>query len=312
MKIEVKRYEGPWPESARILDPEEKVLLATGAIGAGPFTGVVEGLENVALGSLLGNMGTLVTIPVDGDSMSGAGILDGDTAVLDIDVSRVQNGDCVAVKYDGGFSLKYIRQDEEGTWLIPDNPNLKPMKFVAPEKPEICGICIAVFSQRPRLSHDRFARIRNSALGVDVFGNKEGSGTSPRTVECSKEMQRRMAFRKSLVELFNRKNGKGQLLFTKKVQWVAIFRVAIERGFAFELDYASFEDYLKFIELTDLPVPFDKTVVRKNDFGVYHMPIKEWTAERYIERNMAKVAKPFFEMSDVANTFLEILDRNLN
>ena len=106
MKIEVKRYEGPWPESARILDPEEKVLLATGAIGAGPFTGVVEGLENVALGSLLGNMGTLVTIPVDGDSMSGAGILDGDTAVLDIDVSRVQNGDCVAVKYDGGFSLK--------------------------------------------------------------------------------------------------------------------------------------------------------------------------------------------------------------
>jgi hypothetical protein len=63
MKIEVKRYEGPWPESARILDPEEKVLLATGAIGAGPFTGVVEGLENVALGSLLGNMGTLVTIP---------------------------------------------------------------------------------------------------------------------------------------------------------------------------------------------------------------------------------------------------------
>ena len=281
MKIEVKRYEGPWPESARILDPEEKVLLATGAIGAGPFTGVVEGLENVALGSLLGNMGTLVTIPVDGDSMSGAGILDGYTAVLDIDVSRVQNGDCVAVKYDGGFSLKYIRQDEEGTWLIPDNPNLKPMKFVAPEKPEICGICIAVFSQRP-------------------------------AVECSKEMQRRMAFRKSLVELFNRKNGKGQLLFTKKVQWVAIFRVAIERGFAFELDYASFEDYLKFIELTDLPVPFDKDILRKTDFGVYRMPIKEWTAERYIERNMAKTAQPFFATNDVANTFLEILDKNLN
>ena len=312
MKIEVKRYEGPWPEGARVLEPGDEVLLATGAIGAGPFTGVVEGLEKVALGSLLGTMGTLVTIPVDGDSMSGAGILDGDIAVLDIDVSRVQNGDCVAVKYDGGFSLKYIRQDEEATWLIPDNPNLKPMKFVAPEKPEICGICIAAFSQRPRLSQDRFVRIRSSALGVDVVGDEVGSGTSIRMMERGKEMQRRMAFRKSLVELFNRKDCKGQLLFTKKVQWVAIFRVAIERGFAFELDYASFEDYLKFIELTDLPVPFDKTVVRKNDFGVYHMPIKEWTAERYIERNMAKVAKPFFEMSDVANTFLEILDRNLN
>ena len=312
MKIEVKRYEGPWPEGARVLEPGDEVLLATGAIGAGPFTGVVEGLENVALGSLLGNMGTLVTIPVDGDSMSGAGILDGDTAVLDIDVSRVQNGDCVAVKYDGGFSLKYIRQDEEATWLIPDNPNLKPMKFVAPEKPEICGICIACFSQRPRLSQDRFARIRSSALGVDVVGDEEGSGTSIRMMERGKEMQRRMAFRKSLVELFNRKDCKGQLLFTKKVQWVAIFRVAIERGFAFEQDYASFEDYLKFIELTDLPVPFDKNVVRKNDFGVYHMPISEWTSERYIEKNMAKVAKPFFEMNNIANTFLEILDRNMN
>ena len=312
MKIEVKRYEGPWPEGARILDPGEEVLLATGAIGAGPFTGVVEGLENVALGSLLGNMGTLVTIPVDGDSMSGAGILDGDIAVLDIDVSRVQNGDCVAVKYDGGFSLKYIRQDEEATWLIPDNPNLKPMKFVAPEKPEICGICIAAFSQRPRLSPDRFARIRSSALGIDVVGNKEGSGTGIRMMECGKEMQRRMAFRKSLVELFNRKGSKGQLLFTKKVQWVAIFRVAIERGFAFEQDYAGFENYLKFIELTDLPVPYDKDVVRKNDLGVYHMPISEWTAEHYLERNLAKTTNPFFAMSDVANTFLEILDRNLN
>lgn len=312
MKIEVKRYEGPWPEGARILEPGDEVLLATGAIGAGPFTGVVEGLEKVALGSLLGTMGTLVTIPVDGDSMSGAGILDGDIAVLDIDVSRVQNGDCVAVKYDGGFSLKYIRQDEEATWLIPDNPNLKPMKFVAPEKPEICGICIAAFSQRPRLSQDRFVRIRSSAQGVDVFGQEEGSGTSLRMVERGKEMQRRMAFRKSLVELFNRKDCKGQLLFTKKVQWVAIFRVAIERGFAFEQDYASFEDYLKFIELTDLPVPFDKNVVRKNDFGVYHMPISEWTSERYIEKNMAKVAKPFFEMNNIANTFLEILDRNMN
>ena len=312
MKIEVKRYEGPWPESARILDPEEKVLLATGAIGAGPFTGVVEGLEKVALGSLLGTMGKLVTIPVDGDSMSGAGILDGDIAVLDIDVSRVQNGDCVAVKYDGGFSLKYIRQDEEATWLIPDNPNLKPMKFVAPEKPEICGICIAAISRRPRLSKDRFVRIRSSAQGVDVFGQEVGAGTNLRMMERGKEMQRRMAFRKSLVELFNRKDCKGQLLFTKKVQWVAIFRVAIERGFAFEQDYASFEDYLKFIELTDLPVPFDKNVVRKNDFGVYHMPISEWTSERYIEKNMAKVAKPFFEMNNIANTFLEILDRNMN
>jgi hypothetical protein len=186
------------------------------------------------------------------------------------------------------------------------------MKFVAPEKPEICGICIAAFSQRPRLSQDRFARIRSSALGVDVFGNKEGSGTSIRMMECGKEMQRRMAFRKSLVELFNRKGSNGKPLFMKKVQWVAIFRVAIERGFAFEQDYASFEDYLKFIELTDLPVPFDKNVVRKNDFGVYHMPISEWTSERYIEKNMAKVAKPFFEMNNIANTFLEILDRNMN
>ena len=312
MKIEVKKYEGPWPEGVRFLEPGDEVLLASGAIGAGPFTGLVEGLEKVALGSLLGTMGTLVMIPVDGDSMSSAGILDGDFAVLDLDVARVQNGDCVAVKYDGGFSLKYIRQDDEATWLIPDNPNLKPMKFVTPEKPEICGICIAAFSRRPRLSRDRFVRIRSSAQGVEVIGQEEADGASLRMMERGKEMQRRMAFRKSLVELFNRKDNNGQLLFTKKVQWVAIFRVAIERGFAFEQDYAGFENYLKFIELTELPVPFDKDVVRKNDYGIYHKPIGEWSAERYIERNMAKTTKPFFAMSDVANTFLEILDKNLN
>lgn len=312
MKIEVMPFAGPWPAEARFLEPGDEVLLACGAIGAGPFTGVVEGLEKVALGSLLGTMGTLVMIPVDGDSMSGAGILDGDFAVIDLDVSRVQNGDCVAVRYDGGFALKYLRQDEEATWLIPDNPNLKPMKFVAPEKPEICGICIAAISRRPRLSQDRFVRIRSSAQGVDVFGREGDTGTSLRMMERGREMQRRMAFRKSLVELFNRKGTNGKPLFTKKVQWVAIFRVAIERGFAFEQDYASFEDYLKFIELTDLPVPFDKDILRKTDFGVYRMPIKEWTAELYIERNMAKTAQPFFATNDVANAFLEILDENLN
>ena len=89
MKIEVKRYEGPWPEGARFLEPGDEVLLATGAIGAGPFTGVVEGLEKVALGSLLGTMGKLVTIPVDGDSMSGAGILDGEMLKIELaDPSR--------------------------------------------------------------------------------------------------------------------------------------------------------------------------------------------------------------------------------
>jgi hypothetical protein len=167
----------------------------------------------------------------------------------------------------------------------------------------------ALFSHVKRLPEltDRLFSVIG-AVKLDAVG----VSTRPRAVECSKEMQRRMAFRKSLVELFNRKNSKGQLLFTKKVQWVAIFRVAIKRGFAFEQDYASFEDYLKFIELTDLPVPFDKNVVRKNDFGVYHMPISEWTSERYIEKNMAKVAKPFFEMNNIANTFLEILDRNMN
>jgi len=311
MKFDVNQYDGPWPEEARFVEPGDEVLLATGAIGAGPFTGVVEGLEKVALGSLLGTTGTLVLIPVDGDSMSGAGILDGDIAVLDIDVQRVQNGDCVAVRYDGGFSLKYIRQDDEATWLIPDNPNLKPMKFVAPEKPEICGICIAALSRRPRLSQDRFVRIKRSALGVDVVGNEAADAPGLLMVERGKEMQRRMAFRKSLVDLFNRKGSNGKPIFTKKVQWVAVFRAAIERGFAFEQDYAGFEDYLKFIELPDLPVPFDKDLLRKTDFGVYHLPIKEWTAELYIDCNMAKTAQPFFATNDVANTFLEILDGNL-
>lgn len=169
-----------------------------------------------------------------------------------------------------------------------------------------------IFRRRPRLSRDRFVRIRSSAQGVDVIGREEEPGTNIRMMERGKEMQRRMAFRKSLVELFNRKGSNGKPLFTKKVQWVAIFRVAIERGFAFEQDYAGFEDYLKFIELTELPVPFDKDILRKTDFGVYRQPIREWTAELYIERNMAKTAQPFFATNDVANTFLEILDGNLN
>ncbi len=312
IQMNFKQYIGPWPSGAKVLQDDEEILAANGTIGAGPFTGIVNGLDKVTLGSLLGASGNLVSIPVDGDSMLGAGIEDGDTAVIDVDVSRVQNGDCVAVYYDGGFTLKYIRHEDNAIWLIPDNQNMKPMKFVPPAVPEICGICITAFPPRPRLSQNRFALIKGSAKGVDVFGaDKRDEAPKEATPKVSREMQRRMAFRKSLAEMIATKDNTGKEIFTKKVHWLAIFRAAVERGFAVEQHYSDFDDYLRYLDLTDLPVDYDKDVVRKIDLGVYHLPISEWTSDAYLDKNMAKTARPFLEMLKVASAFLDILDRNL-
>lgn len=70
-----------------------------------------------------------VIVPVSGESMLGAGIHDGDMAIIDLDATP-QSGDVVAAEIDGQFTLKRLASDESGTYLLraenPDYPTLRP------------------------------------------------------------------------------------------------------------------------------------------------------------------------------------------
>ena len=63
---------------------------------------------------------------IKGDSMIGAGILDGDKVVVRPQPD-CQNGDIVIALLEDEATCKRFRKDKTGIWLLPENPNYKPI-----------------------------------------------------------------------------------------------------------------------------------------------------------------------------------------
>ena len=61
-------------------------------------------------------------VRVQGDSMIGAGIHDGDLLVVDRSL-RPASGDVIIACVDGDFTVKTYRRDKNGTRLEPSNPD---------------------------------------------------------------------------------------------------------------------------------------------------------------------------------------------
>lgn len=76
---------------------------------------------------LLGYKKNTYMLHVQGDSMIGAGIEDGDYVV--IQAGSVSNHEIAAVYYNGAITLKRIVQEEEHILLVSENPKYRPIKI---------------------------------------------------------------------------------------------------------------------------------------------------------------------------------------
>ncbi|MBP7101966.1 MAG: translesion error-prone DNA polymerase V autoproteolytic subunit [Bacteroidales bacterium] len=65
---------------------------------------------------------------VKGESMKDAGINDGDLLVIDKSIEP-QTGKIAVCYLDGEFTLKRIKIDKKGVWLMPENSDYKPIKM---------------------------------------------------------------------------------------------------------------------------------------------------------------------------------------
>jgi DNA polymerase V len=76
---------------------------------------------------------------VDGQSMHGAGLDDGDLLV--IDRSREPEDNAIAVCFiDGEFTVKRLKVEAECIFLMPENPNYKPIKVTEDNQLIIWGV----------------------------------------------------------------------------------------------------------------------------------------------------------------------------
>lgn len=85
----------------------------------------------------------LFVLRVKGDSMMEDAILDGDLVVLQRR-GDYRNGERVVVLIDEEeVTLKELRRDGQGIWLIPHNPDLSPRCY-APERIQVQGTLVGV------------------------------------------------------------------------------------------------------------------------------------------------------------------------
>ena len=76
---------------------------------------------------------------VKGESMKDAGINDGDLLIIDKSIKPIDNK--IAVCFvDGEFTLKRIKIDPEGVWLLPANEKYKPIHITEENDLRIWGV----------------------------------------------------------------------------------------------------------------------------------------------------------------------------
>ncbi len=80
---------------------------------------------------------------VRGDSMTGAGLDDGDLLIIDKSLEP-QDGKIAVCFIDGEFTVKRIKLDTESLWLMPENTKYKPLKVTEDNEFVIWGIVTCV------------------------------------------------------------------------------------------------------------------------------------------------------------------------
>jgi SOS regulatory protein LexA len=118
-------------------------LRVLGAVEAGfPSPAEEELADTLSLDRLLiKNPDATFLLKVEGDSMSGAGILPGDMVIVDKG-KQPKSGDIVIAEVDGQWTMKYLRKRGESVLLVPANPRYKPVKPATELK--IAGVVTAV------------------------------------------------------------------------------------------------------------------------------------------------------------------------
>jgi repressor LexA len=76
--------------------------------------------------SMLKRNGEYFALTVRGDSMKGAGIMDGDTAIIEKQPT-VQNGEIAVVQMDDAVTLKTFYRESARIRVQPENPNYSPL-----------------------------------------------------------------------------------------------------------------------------------------------------------------------------------------
>lgn len=110
-------------------DEQRELPLAGAAVAAG-FPSPADDMPDTPLDlnrELVRNPASTFFVRVAGDSMTGDGIGDGDLLVVDRSIEPYDG--CIAVCcVEGEFTVKRVKLERDGAWLLPSNPRYEPIR----------------------------------------------------------------------------------------------------------------------------------------------------------------------------------------
>jgi repressor LexA len=109
--------------------PSGFLIKLLGSVEAGfPSPAEEELLDMISIDTLLiKNPASSFLLKVTGDSMTGAGIMQGDYVIVDKSRTAVE-GDIVIAQVDNAWTMKYLSKENGSYILLPANPKYKPIK----------------------------------------------------------------------------------------------------------------------------------------------------------------------------------------
>lgn len=108
-----------------------------GEIAAGiPIEAIEDILDQEEITAEMATHGEYIALRVKGSSMEPR-IMDGDVVIIRLQ-SEVENGEIAAVFVNGNsVTLKQVKREDEGLWLIPNNSAFKPLFYSKKECAEL-------------------------------------------------------------------------------------------------------------------------------------------------------------------------------
>lgn len=136
--------QAPTPKAEPTPQPGARLIPFCGDVAAGaPLIPETRALPIEVPNSIHRNRDEIFVLRVRGESMVEDAILDGDLVVLQRR-GEYRNGDRIVALIDGEeATLKEYRKDAKGVWLVPHNPELKPICY-SPDRIQVQGLVIGI------------------------------------------------------------------------------------------------------------------------------------------------------------------------
>lgn len=92
--------------------------------------------------------------------------------------------------------------------------------------------------------------------------------------------------------------------FSKQRHWEAIYRIAADKGFIIDGDYAYFKSIIDGMQLSNIPVPFNTDLLERLNQGIYAKNIRDWSSEGLDGKKLQE----YKDIKNCADAFNRVVD----